>query len=122
MFDNLKRKLTEYFQLKTEILRLEALEYIVKSIAALLFVSIAVMILLVSGVFLSIGLAVLLNDYLDSTYAGYLIIGGVLLLKFVFILLLRKQLLKYCANKLVHYFTTDKQARNHTDQNPAAKQ
>ncbi|MDA1120704.1 MAG: phage holin family protein [Bacteroidetes bacterium] len=74
--------LTGYIKVKIELLKLDIIEEVSKGIANIFsFLIVMILGLFVLG-FGSLALAVFLNDYLDSSYVGYLIITGLFLLFF----------------------------------------
>lgn len=82
--------LTGFVKVKIELLKLEILEEISKGIANLF----ALVVVLILGLFVlafaSLTIAVLLNNYLDSYYAGYLIITGFFLILLTAMVLLNR--------------------------------
>jgi uncharacterized membrane protein YqjE len=79
-------------------LRLELLEIQIKERTVIILSSVAILMIIVSLglfvlLFLSFGLAVLLNGVYDSTYLGYLTIGGFYLLLCIVIVAFRDKLI-----------------------------
>jgi Putative Actinobacterial Holin-X, holin superfamily III len=87
--DKLIESASGYLEAKFQLLKLELREemagFLVKSILIMTMLLLTTFMILFAGV----GAALWLNDWLDSNYLGFLIIGGVLLLKIIFILLLK---------------------------------
>lgn len=83
MLGKITEKLEDYAENKVELVKLEMEEkisrIIVKAIQAVIFGITALMFL----AFLTLGIAIVINNALNSTYLGYIIISGFYLLIFV---------------------------------------
>lgn len=73
--DKLVENLTGYIETKIELIQLDVKEELTQLIAKVFAYSIIALFAIFAVTFISIGLSTLLNDYLDSYYLGYLIIG-----------------------------------------------
>lgn len=105
MFGNIKNKVTEYLQLRFEIVRLEVIEKLVNVIAYIIFLVMSILVAFTVILFFSIGLAEWLCDVMNSRFAGYFIIGGVLLLCIVIVFLASKNIIRFFGNKFVRILT-----------------
>ena len=89
-FEKIKNRISEYVQIKLELLKLEITEHV----ASILAQAIAhIVILLTSGFvisLLSFGLSLYLNEVLGSNFAGFFITAGIFLLVLLIISLLLK--------------------------------
>jgi len=73
--DKLVDNLTKYIETKIELIQLDVKEELIGGIAKAISLIIIIVFALLSVLFISLGLGSMLNDYLESTYFGYLIIG-----------------------------------------------
>lgn len=83
-------KLTDYFKLKGEQLKLEVLSHVAKILAYVITFIVIGLIVAFLGLFAALTLAVFLNYLLDSVYLGYVIVSGLLLLLLIIFILLLK--------------------------------
>lgn len=105
MFGNIKNKVTEYLQLRFEIVRLEVIEKLVNVVAYIIFLVMSILVAFTVILFFSIGLAEWLCDVMQSRFAGYFIIGGGLLLCIIIVFLASKSIIRFFANKFVRILT-----------------
>lgn len=74
--DHLIDKITDYFRVKLDIIKLDAVEqgsaFIIRLIALLLLGTLSLLTL----IFLAIGTAIALNYYFTNGYSGYFIVAG----------------------------------------------
>jgi uncharacterized membrane protein YqjE len=75
--DNLMTHLTGYIEARIELLKVEIREETAKVLAKALMVLIVVFLALIFLMFLSLGLAHLLNSILENEHAGYWIVAGI---------------------------------------------
>lgn len=83
-------KITEYIQIKTELIKLKVIEYVSRILAnviALVFIGMIVFFFLF---FISFALGAYLNVVTQSEFLGYLIVAGAYLLLIIIIFLLAK--------------------------------
>ena len=73
--DKLVDNLTGYIETKIELIQLDVKEELTQLIAKVIAFSIVIFFGLLAVVFISIGLSALLNNYLESHYQGYLLVG-----------------------------------------------
>lgn len=73
--DKLVENLTGYIETKIELVQLDVKEELIQIVAKALAYSIISLFGILALVFISLGLGALLNDYLQSSYQGYLILG-----------------------------------------------
>lgn len=105
MFKNLKDRITEYFNLKYEIIRLELIERLVNVMGYMIFIMLAIFLGFSIILFTGIGLAEWIGDLLGRRYAGYFIMGGVLLVALLIIIWRSKPFISFFANKFVGMLT-----------------
>lgn len=85
--EEIRNTLYKYVETRTDLLEVEVRGYIERIILKLVYVTAILFTFLIVSVFLLILLAIYLNNVLESTFAGYLIVAGffaiVLLLLFI---------------------------------------
>lgn len=101
LFNNLKDKVTQYFQIRFEELRLEIFERIVRVAGYILFILVSIFFMVISLVFLGFGLAAYLGEVFNSMPLAYLTTFGVFFLLGIVLLLIRKSIIKFFANRLI---------------------
>jgi hypothetical protein len=98
-FDNLLKSLTGYIETKVELTRIEAKETISK-IAAKIMLYISLFILLQFTIaFISLTVGTILNEILDSRFAGFAIVSGLYLLIIIIMFLKKDAILKNISEK-----------------------
>ncbi len=99
----IKKAITDYLKVKFELLKLDLSEHLANVLAQV----IAYLIIIIFGslvfAFASMGVAFLLNEVLESSYLGFMIVAGfyLLILIVVFILLKSGKLKSFFENQLV---------------------
>lgn len=87
--DKLIESLTGYLETRVELIKLEIREefagFMVKTVMVVMVLMLAMFLVFFAG----IGASLWLNGLLGSTYLGWLIVGGIFLLKIISILLLK---------------------------------
>lgn len=78
--DKLLETLTGYIETKIELLKLDAKEELSVAMARLATLLVIAASALLAVFFLSFGMAYLLNQYLDSSYLGFVFVGGLYLI------------------------------------------
>lgn len=101
LFNNLKDKVTQYFQIRFEELRLEIFERIVRVAGYILFILVSIFFMVISLVFLGFGLATYLGEVFNSMPLAYLTTFGVFFLLGIVLLLIRKSIIKFFASRLI---------------------
>lgn len=101
LFNNLKDKVTQYFQIRFEELRLEIFERIVRVAGYILFILVSIFFMVISLVFLGFGLAAYLGEVFNSMPLAYLTTFGVFFLLGIVLLLIRKSIIKFFASRLI---------------------
>lgn len=109
MFNNLKDKVTQYFQIRFEELRLEIFERIVRVAGYILFVLVSIFFMVISLVFLGFGLAAYLGDVFNSMPLAYLTTFGVFFLLGLLLLLVRRSIIKLFASRLINIMSNNKE-------------
>lgn len=101
-------KLTDYLKLKGEQLKLEILSHVARILAYVItFIAIGLVASFL-GLFGALTLAVVINYWMESTYIGYVIVSGVLLIFLVIlILLLRSQKIQRWLETMIVKLGTD---------------
>ena len=75
--DNLVENLSGYFETRVELIKIEIREEIARVISHGLMVGLLFLLGMLFLVFLSIGLAMYLNTYFNSSSAGFWMVGGI---------------------------------------------
>lgn len=83
-------KITEYIQIKTELIKLKVIGYVSKILANVLAIALIGVIAFFFFFFLSLGFGFYLNNLLSSEFLGHLIVAGFYLLLIIIIFLLVK--------------------------------
>ena len=83
-------KLTEYVQVKTELLKLKIISVVARVLGNIITFFLVASIGLFFILFLSIGIGALLNEVFESAYLGYLSVAGFYLLLIFIIMVLSK--------------------------------
>ena len=78
--DKLLETLTSYLETKLEIFKLDLKEEIAATLTKVIIYLIIGLLGMISLIFLLLALAAVLNDYFESSYIGYLIDTGILVL------------------------------------------
>ena len=106
MFKNIKEKITEYLSLKFEIIRLEVIERLVNVMGYTIFTMLVIFLAFSCIFFTGFGLAEWIGELLNKRYAGYFIMGGMLLLALVIAIWQSGFIIKFFANKFVTMLTS----------------
>ncbi len=93
--DGLVQNLTGYVENRIELLKIEVKEDVASAMAHTLLIMVLFLLGFLFLIFVSIGGAHFLNQYLQATYAGYWIVAGLYGFFFLLLLLLRKPLHRY---------------------------
>ena len=94
-FDNLKENLLGYAEARVNLLKLEIREDVAKVITRALVLGVIIFLALLFIVFLSIGIALFLNRFLEENYFGFWIVSGFYLILFLVSISFRKQIFQY---------------------------
>ncbi len=108
MFGKLKDKISNYLQLRVELVRLELIERLVNVMGYVLFVMIVIFLVLTMVLFTGLGLAEWLSDVMKSRYGGYFATGGIVLLATIIVVLNSNKIIRFFANKFVALLTASK--------------
>jgi uncharacterized membrane protein YqjE len=105
--DSLTENLSGYVEARVELLKLEVREEVAKAITRVAVLGVIVLLCVLFIVFLSLGLAVFVNQYFEAKYIGFLLVGGFYLLLFALALSMRKQIFQslehLLSNHLKHH-------------------
>jgi uncharacterized membrane protein YqjE len=107
-FENLLNNLTGYIESKVELTKIEVKEAVGEIAAKAILFSVLFFISIFTLIFLSLTIATLLNQLLDSRYLGFAIITAILILKTVIMFSMRESILKYLAKKTASMFNSNK--------------
>ncbi|MBC6401571.1 MAG: phage holin family protein [Ekhidna sp.] len=100
---NYIRNIFEYVEVKFERLKLKTISKVAKVASILISLGLLLIIIFFVVFFLSFGLASLLNDILESSYLGFLIVSGfyIVFILIVFILFRRKIIQNFFESLLI---------------------
>ncbi len=121
MFGNIKNKITEYLQLRLEIVRLEIIEKLANAMAYIIFVVMSILVAFIVILFLSIGLAEWVCELMGSRFLGYFIVGGALLLFILIVFMASKHIIRFFGNKFVSILTATKKKSTGDDKDEIVK-
>ncbi|OJU73709.1 MAG: hypothetical protein BGO09_06255 [Bacteroidetes bacterium 47-18] len=121
MFGNIKNKITEYLQLRFEIVRLEVIEKLANAMAYIIFVVMSILVSFIVILFLSIGLAEWVCEMMDSRFLGYFIVGCALLLFIIIVFMSSKHIIRFFGNKFVSILTATKKKSSGDNEDEAVK-
>jgi uncharacterized membrane protein YqjE len=89
--DSLAENLSGYVEARVELLKLEMREELAKAMTRGMVLGIIVLICIFFTGFISLGLALYLNEFFTEKYTGFFLIGGFYLILLLASLLMRKQ-------------------------------
>lgn len=92
--DGLLENLTGYVEARVKLLKLEVREEVAKIVTQGLLLAMLLLIALLVVVFVSIGLALFINQYVSASYIGFACVAGFYLLVFILTYSFRKQIHK----------------------------
>ena len=78
-FDKLIKTLSGYIETKIELLKLDVQDTLNSILGKLIILAIILILALLGLIFISFGVAVTLNNYLDSRFWGFILVGTVYL-------------------------------------------
>ena len=109
MFKNpisaLKEKITQYIQLKFELIRLEVIERLVNVMGYFAFMMIAIFLFFSFGIFFFLGIAECLKALFNNTIYGYLATAGIILIICIITGLCSKKIIRFFAGKMTIMLT-----------------
>lgn len=111
---SIKEKITQYIQLRFELIRLEVIERLVNVMGYFAFMIIAIFLVFLIIFFVFLALAELFNQLFNSYALGYFCTAVVILLCSVFVFMSSKNIVRFFAGKLAWLLTKqkeDKQAK-----------
>jgi uncharacterized membrane protein YqjE len=105
--DGLVENLTGYVEARVKLLKLEVREEVARVVTQGLLLAVFMLIAFLMLVFISIAVALFINQYTAHSYVGFLTVAGLYLLVFILTFSFRKQLHKkleqHFAEKLKHH-------------------
>lgn len=104
-FNSIKEKITQYFRLRFEEVRLEIIERLVMVMGYFSFIIIAAFLFFFSFIFLGFGLAAWLGELLNSRSAGLFITGGLVFVIGIIIVVTSKHTIRFFAGKMTILLT-----------------
>lgn len=111
---SIKDKVTQYIQLKFELIRLEVIERLVNVMGYFAFIIIAIFLFFFLGFFVFMGVAEWLGNVMNSPAGGYFATAGIILVLVVLIVMCSKPIIRFFAGRLVGMLTKPK---DHKDEN-----
>lgn len=108
---SLKDKVTQYIQLKFELIRLEVIERLVNVMGYFAFIIIAIFLFFFLGFFIFMGIAELLASVFDSRALGYFTTAGIILILVVMIIMSGKRIIRFFAGRMVAMLTKKKEKK-----------
>jgi len=115
MFKNpislLKEKVTQYIQLKFELIRLEIIERLVNVMGYFAFIMIAIFLTFTFSLFVFFAIAESLKVLFNSYVYGYLATAGIILVICIITGMLSKKIIRFFAGKMAELLTKN----NHID-------
>ena len=108
---SLKDKVTQYIQLKFELIRLEVIERLVNVMGYFAFIIIAIFLFFFLGFFIFLGIAELLASVFDSRALGYFTTAGIILILVVTIVMSGKRIIRFFAGRMVAMLTKKKEKK-----------
>jgi hypothetical protein len=108
---SLKDKVTQYIQLKFELIRLEVIERLVNVMGYFAFIIIAIFLFFFLGFFVFMGIAEMLSAVFDSRASGYFATAGIILILVVTIIMSGKRIIRFFAGRMVFMLTAKKKEK-----------
>lgn len=112
---SLKEKITQYLQLRFELIRLEVIERLVNVMGYFAFIIIATFLVFLTIFFIFLGIAELFNQLFNSYALGYLCTAGIILLCSVIVFMSGKKIIRFFAGRMVRMLTQKKSDGADTD-------
>lgn len=106
---SIKEKITQYIQLRFELVRLEIIERLVNVMGYFAFIIIAIFLVFLITFFVFLAIAVLLSEIFHSQILGYFCTAFVILLCSVFVFLSSKKIIRFFAGKMAWLLTKQKE-------------
>jgi hypothetical protein len=108
---SLKDKVTQYIQLKFELIRLEVIERLVNVMGYFAFIIISIFLFFFLGFFVFLGIAEMLAAVFDSRASGYFATAGIILVLVVLIIMSGKRIIRFFAGRMVSMLTKKKEKK-----------
>lgn len=102
---SIKDKVTQYLQLKFELIRLEVIERLVNVMGYFAFIIIAIFLFFFLSFFVFMGVAAWLGTMLNSPALGYFATAGIILVVVVLIVMCSKPIIRFFAGRMVSMLT-----------------
>jgi hypothetical protein len=106
---SLKEKITQYIQLRFELIRLEVVERLVSVMGYFAYIIIAIFLFFTAVFFICLGLAEMFSSIFNSKTAGYFCVAGLVLIASLIVALSSKKIVRFFAGKMVWLLTKKKE-------------
>ncbi len=111
-----KDKITQYLQLRFEIIRLEIIERSGNVMGYFAFTILTFFLFFTTIFFIGFGLAAWFSQMFDSQIAGYFTTAGVMLLATFLVIMMSKNIIRFFASKTVWLLTSKKKKADGDDE------
>ena len=105
--DNAFKALVRYMELRRELFEVEMKDYLAKTFLSFVILLFVMGFALVIFLFVSLALALFLNEIMESTYGGFLIMAGFYLIAGILVYVLGKKLIVNVIYKIVFQSNID---------------
>lgn len=106
---SIKEKITQYIQLRFELIRLEVIERLVNVMGYFAFMIIAIFLVFLFIFFIFLAIAELFNKLFDSYALGYGCTAVIILFCSIFVFMSSKKIIRFFAGKMVWLLTKQKE-------------
>jgi hypothetical protein len=113
--NSIKDKITQYLQLRFEIIRLEIIERSGNVMGYFAFTILTFFLAFTTIFFMGFGLAAWFSNIFDSAVAGYFATAGVMLVATILVIMLSKNIIRFFASKTI-WLLTSKKKNEDTDE------
>lgn len=113
---SIKEKITQYIQLRFELIRLEIIERLVNVMGYFAFMIIAIFLVFLITFFIFLGLAALLSQLFDSEVLGYFCTALIVLICSFFVFLSGKKIVRFFAGKMAWLLTRQKEDKQEEEE------
>ena len=107
--DSLTESLSGYVEARVELLKLEVREEVAKAMTRVMVLVVIGLLGILFIIFVSMGLALLINEYFEFKYTGFFFVGGFYLILFLIAFAMRQQLIQAMERLLNKQFKTHKE-------------
>jgi hypothetical protein len=116
---SIKEKITQYIQLRFELIRLEIIERLVNVMGYFAFMIIAIFLGFLIVFFVFLALAALLTQLFSSEVLGYFCTALIILVCSFFVFLSSKKIIRFFAGKMAWLLTRQKEDKKAVDEDEA---